>query len=109
MVIWRGWGILALIIPVLVWFALTQIFFSAVSEDTFKGYYKFVSAFSILIGALAVWFAGKKLNSTEARTLVDEKTGEKVLLKKEHSLFFIKMEYWAIPFAIFSLAVPFAK
>jgi hypothetical protein len=44
---------------------------------------------------LAIWFTGKKLNSKVAKVLIDPETGGEVEFKPNHSLFFIKIEYWA--------------
>ncbi len=107
MIIWRGWGILVPIIPVAIWFLVPELFKFAMSQTAYSDYFEFISAFSILLGALALWFLGKKLNGTEGRTLVDEQTGEKVLLRANHSLFFVNMEYWAIPLALLSLVMLF--
>ena len=107
MIIWRGWGILVPIIPVVIWAFFPELFKAALPQTAYSNYYKFISAFSILLGALTLWFLGRKLNGGEGRTLVDEKTGEKVVLRANHSLFFLNMEYWAIPLFLFFLVVLF--
>ncbi|MBU0504555.1 MAG: hypothetical protein ABII18_05730 [bacterium] len=105
MIIWRGWGILALVIPAITWIIIPLIFKELVSHETYSVYYRYSSAFGIFLGAIPLWFLGRKLNRGGARTLVDEKTGEKVVLQANHSFFFIKMEYWSILFILFSLFV----
>ena len=107
MIIWRGWGILVPIIPVVIWALFPELFKTALPQTAYSDYYKFISAASILLGALTLWFLGRKLNGGEGRTLVDEKTGEKVVLRANHSLFFLNMEYWAIPLFLFFLAILF--
>jgi hypothetical protein len=57
------------------------------------------------IGALgaaaAVWFVGKKFNDpAKNRVMVDKATGQEFIISQNHSLFFIKMQYWAIPLAL---------
>lgn len=107
MIIWRGWGILVPIIPVALWVLIPESFKAAMSDAAYSEYFKFISAFSIFLGALAIWFLGRKLNGTKGRTLVDESTGETVVLKANHSLFFINMEYWAFPVALFVFVILF--
>ncbi len=97
MIIWQGLGILTPIIPIIFWIIIPMTIGSMVSQETFSEYFKYFSTISILLGAVTLWFLGRKLNGGEGRSLVDEATGEIVILKKKHTLFFIKMEYWAIP------------
>jgi hypothetical protein len=47
-----------------------------------------------------VWWLGRKLNSAPNRELVDPKTGQRVLLRNDHSLFWIPMQWWAIPIVL---------
>jgi len=62
-----------------------------------------ISAISLVTGAAANWFIGRRLNGGEGRVLVDPRTGEQVVLKRSHDFFFIKMEYWSIPVVLVSL------
>ena len=106
MIIWQGWGVLVPIIPLAIWFLIPELLKLAMPDTTYTNYFKYISSFSILLGALALWFLGRKLNGGRGRTIVDEKTGEKMVLKPKHSLFFLKMEYWAIPvFLLFLLMI----
>ena len=101
-VIWRGWGILAPVIPILVWALIPLTLKPLMAEATYQQYFGQMTAISGLMGAVALWYIGRWFNSGE-KTLVDPETGEEVMFKPSHSLFFIKMEYWAIPFVLFSL------
>jgi hypothetical protein len=63
---------------------------------------------AFVVAAGVVWLLGVYLNKKQAKRLVDPATGQDVVLKPNHSLFFIRMEYWAaillllgILFAIF--------
>jgi hypothetical protein len=66
---------------------------------------KYGLAFSQAVAAVAIWVVGKKLNGKPGRIMVDQATGETVELKSKHSLFFIKMEYWA--FVVTAIAIAF--
>ena len=37
--------------------------------------------------------------------VIDEQTGEKLLLKNNHSLFWIKMEYWGLIFFVLGIVI----
>ncbi|PWT73075.1 MAG: hypothetical protein C5B59_14140 [Bacteroidetes bacterium] len=90
MVIWKGYGILALVIAIAIG-ALTSYAFSKIGSTEDLG-----AAVGALISAIVIWVVGNKLNSpAKARTMVDKQTGQEVTVKPNHSLFFIKMQYWA--------------
>ena len=99
MIIWRGWGILAALIP-----AAFLIMFSVVLGIGAKG--KLLAKPTQMIpasrgcSAAVVWWLGRKLNSAPTRELVDPKTGQRVLLRNDHSLFWIPMQWWAIPIVL---------
>ena len=96
MLIWSGWGIL---VPLIM--ALALLLAVPFEGDATK----YGLAFSQAVAAVAIWVAGKKLNGKPGRIMVDQETGETVELKTKHSLFFIKMEYWA--FVVAAIAVVF--
>lgn len=107
MIIWQGLGILVPVIIGAILFIIPGVFKAVIPHDAFASYFKYISSFSILLGAMAVWFLGKKLNGGKGQMLTDEQTGEKVMLKAKHTLFFINMEYWAIPALIFPVLILF--
>ncbi|MDR0476737.1 MAG: sel1 repeat family protein [Desulfobulbaceae bacterium] len=94
-VIWRGAGILAVLIPVgaLVagWLGLEY----GLGEAWTKRHPGFVGAISFLSGVV-VWFLGRKLNGHFEKKLTDQLTQEKTISNNRHTLFFIPMEYTAI-------------
>ena len=68
-----------------------------------QGDYAFILAF-FTAGAFS-WFMGKKWNEEEARTVIDKATGQEIILKPNHSLFWIKLQYWGIIFGVFGLII----
>ena len=82
MIVWRKLGILGLIIPVGLAISLQLLF----------GDYHFLAAIGYLLGAIPVWFLGKKWN--DAIDLQNQMNSDSSRIKK-HSLFWIHLEYWA--------------
>ena len=91
MLIWRGWGFLALIIPVVLGILSEQ----ACEMWLGDGASGWSSQPGIGAGLLIVWFLGRHLNTKPDKILIDPETGEQVALRKDHSLFWIPMQYWA--------------
>ena len=90
MIIWKGYGFLVLIIAVAVG-AVVSLIFGAVGSTEDIG-----AGVGAIISAGIIWIIGNKLNSeTKSRTMVDKQTGQEIVFKPNHSLFFIKMQYWA--------------
>jgi hypothetical protein len=94
MLIWKGYGFL---VPLITFFICFLMEYS-LELVFFKGYYslqKWPISLALIIAAIPVWFLGKRLNKNSERILLDPKTGEEVKLVSTHSLFWIRMEYWA--------------
>lgn len=97
-VIWKGWGLLVLVISLAVSLVTMMLF------ETLGVARGFGPALGMMLSAVAIWVVGNKLNSPlKNRVLVDKKTGADVVLKPEHSLFFIKFQYWAFVVGAFGL------
>ena len=94
--VWRGWGILCLLIPG----ALIVATEAVAGERLFQQYTTLFWAAVLLVSAGVLWFLGQCLNRAPGRVLVAPQTGERVVLRKTHSFFFVRMEYWAIAFAV---------
>ncbi|WP_211440838.1 hypothetical protein [Collimonas humicola] len=89
-VIWKGWGLLVIVITALIVVLTTVLFEKAGLSVAYGG------ALGMILSAGAIWLAGNKFNSPQKnRVLLDKRTGAEVILKPDHSLFFIKMQYWA--------------
>jgi hypothetical protein len=89
-VVWKGWGLLVLVITALI-VVLTTVLFEKAGWPVANG-----AALGMMFSAAAIWQVGNKFNSPlKNRVLLDQQTGAEVILKPDHSLFFIKMQYWA--------------
>ena len=103
MIIWQGFGFLAVLIPIVV--AIIFVFITPSNAEVTDA---MLSAIFV-VSAIVTWFTGKKLNSKPGKVLIDSETQEKVELKNKHTLFWIPMEWIAILWvlmAIVSLVQP---
>lgn len=107
MIIWRGWGILVVLITFAI-LILVQLTAGAISGDP-QFYQKndWPKGTALLLSAVAVYFVGYYLNHRPGRTVIDKATGRELVLRRVHSLFFIRMEYWAFALAAIGFVLLF--
>lgn len=98
MLVWSGKGI----IPVLLLVALVFLFVNFLPDSTGHELGFGVPA---LITAVFCWFMGKRWNAEEGRVIVDKQTGQEMVLKSSHTLFWINVQYWGIIFGLLGLAL----
>lgn len=99
MIVWSGRGFLSVLVLIATLFLCVTILPKEHSD------YGFVIA--LFIAGTFSWIFGNKWNNSEARTVIDEKTGQKFILKSNHSLFWLKMEYWGLIFGIIGIVILF--
>lgn len=97
MIIWQGFGFLAVLIPIVV--AIIFVFITPSNAEVTDA---MLSAIFV-VSAIVTWFAGKKLNSKPGKVLIDPETQEKVELKNKHTLFWIPMEWIAILWVLMAI------
>jgi len=98
MVVWRGWGLL-----VVIEFA---IIFASIRE---MGLGEPITGLSAgVLAAVVIWFTGRWFNNpAKDREVIDTQTGEQIRLANRHTLFWIPMEWWAVPVALFGAVLAF--
>jgi len=94
MIIWQGLGFLGALIPIGC-YVLSALVIRAAAGPDYLALHSWPGALGTLIGAGLVWLLGEKMNGV-GRTLVDPQTGQTVVLKKRHTLFFIPLQMFAI-------------
>ncbi len=102
MVIWKGWGILAILIPLLISLGAGAGF------DYFygEGFYKnstWAMPIVLLFSSIIVFLVGYKINNKPGKILIDPESNEKVELKTTHTMFWIPVQYWGV--AIFCISI----
>ena len=94
MIIWKGLGILAIVIPVGI-IIIIQLIFGESLLNTGIGF---------IVGGVLNWILGKRLNADNERIITDPKTGQQAIQKIEHSMFWIRMELWAPIFIMLGIS-----
>ena len=93
MIIWSGWGVLTVLcaaVALVGGVALEPVLLSVglpKQSGLILGW---------LAGALANWVLGRQLNGAPGRELVDPRTGQRILLRRRHTLFWIPMQYYSV-------------
>jgi hypothetical protein len=97
--VWQGLGAYALAVPFLmvvaVYLAVSVIF----GAETAARFGTAGSGIALLASAAILWKFAKRLAARPVRTLVDKETGEEVVLREQHTMFWIPLRYWAIFYA----------
>lgn len=95
MVIWKGWGILALVIPILC-SLVTGTALDYFYVDNFYKNSESAMPLVLLLSAVLVLFVGNKLNNKPGRKLIDPESNELVELKETHTMFWVPLQYWSV-------------
>jgi len=91
LLVWKGWGIVVIGIA-LVWLFIGGPAAAVLHVDETAT--AAVAALFLVPAGAMTWYVGKRLNRNSAYALVDPKTGAPVLIRREHSLFFLAVEGW---------------
>lgn len=97
MIVWSGRGFLSVVVLIASFILLASIL------PKEQGDYGFIISF--FIAGVFSWFMGKKWNEGEGRTMIDKETGQEVVIKPNHSLFWINMQYWGPIFGVLGLVI----
>ncbi len=109
MIVWRGLGFLVPLISLGLMIAIQAAVNNYYNDPTFYSTHKWPPILACVVSAFVVAPLGFYLNRKPARTLIDEETGERFEFKADHSVFFIKFEYWSIALLIIALIIYFGK
>lgn len=89
MIIWRGWGILVVLIAAVFTVPLGFLASDLLGNDAAG----LGAGLGLVLGAVGVYFAGRKLNAPVQG--YHPATGEPVVYRNAHTFFFVPMQYWA--------------
>jgi hypothetical protein len=99
MIVWSGRGFLSIVVLFATLFLCVAIL---PKENDDIGFV--ITAF---VTGIFSWVYGKKWNTQNERIVIDEKTGERLLIKNNHTLFWIPMQYWGVIFSILGVIILF--
>lgn len=111
MIIWRGWGVLALIVGVVVHLVIAFVLEQTlgIPDSAMKAYraeHTWLWFVGMGLSAVACWFTGVALEKRElksAKVMVDKETGQDVRLVGKNDLFWIPVKWWALVYAFFAV------
>ena len=92
--VWRGLGILVVVAAFASLVVTESVTEFMLGDDTYYQAHGWPRLVALFVAGAASWRLGTYLNKRPGRVLLDKGTGHEVLLKPDHSLFFIRMEYW---------------
>ncbi len=100
MVVWTGLGFLVAIIGIGALVGTEVISESITGNESFYQDNPWVILFGMLAAALITFALNKTLLAPKSQTVIDKETRQEIVLKKDHSLFFIPTKWWPIIFIV---------
>ena len=88
MIIWTGWGF---IVP----FLFGGIFFMTMLMAV-RSSFSFPAVYTLaaIINAICLVYLARALDKNSEKVMIEKKTGKEVILKKNHTLYFIPIKIW---------------
>ncbi|MBI1871095.1 MAG: hypothetical protein HYS07_07885 [Chlamydiae bacterium] len=108
MIIWSGLGFLVAVITFAM-LVLTELGAKAMFNLSYYQDHGWPKMFAFVVSGVMVWVLGRFLSKKPGRVVIDKGTGKELELKKGHSLFFIKMEYWGPILIVIGMVLLFVK
>ena len=94
MVIWSGLGFLVAVITFLLLLTAEYLTESLLQDESYYQTHGWPKLLAFFIAGAVVWALGRYLNRRQGKVMIEKETGKEVLINPNHSLFFIRMEYW---------------
>ena len=105
MIIWQGMGFIIAMIALGCCALFDFLTAKAFHDSSYYAAHGWPKLFALWMSAAMIWALSKYVFKKEGRVLIDLKTGEEVILKPEHALFFINIMYW--PYVLFAAGIVF--
>ncbi len=63
----------------------------------------FGTGLAMAASAITIWEIGTRLNRAPDKKLIDPETNEEIVFKNKHTLFWVPMQWFAIPVSIIAI------
>jgi hypothetical protein len=103
MIIWQGFGFLVAVIAFAALVLTETVSERITGNDQFYQQHGWVILIGMLFAATLTYGLHRLLLLQKQRVLIDKATGEEVVLKPNHSLFFIPVQLWPVVFVALGL------
>ena len=92
--IWSGLGCLVAVITFGCLLATEYLVEAAFQDDDYYQAHGWPKLVGFLVAAGITWVLGQHLRGRQGRVLIDPETGARVIVGRNHTFFFIPVEYW---------------
>ena len=102
MLVWKGWGILALIIPLVLSIGIG----AGLDANYGKDFYinsTWAMPMVFAVSSFIVLIIGKEVNNKPGKILIDPENNKEVEIKTIHSMFWIPLQYWGLIILVISI------
>lgn len=94
-IIWSGLGFLVPLIAFGCCLAVQLLSEAAFHDENYYQSHGWPKLVALVVAAAIVAIVGRLLKRRQGRVLIDPQTGAEVVVGREHTFFFIPVEYWA--------------
>ena len=94
MVIWSGLGFLVAVITFLLLLLAEYGTEALYGDESYYQAHGWPKLLAFWLAGAVIWPLGAYLNRKQGKVMIEKATGREVLLKPDHTFFFIRMEYW---------------
>lgn len=94
MIIWQGLGFIVAIVAVAALVLTEKSVESVFADEKYYQTHGWPKLLALALSGFIVLFIGKFLNGRKGKVVIEKDTGREVVLKSQHSFFFINVEYW---------------
>jgi hypothetical protein len=108
MLIWQGLGAFAFVIPIAAWVALAVIMEVIGGSGASKANAAVLVGLGLVASAPVIYWLAARIDRRPARTLIDKESGQEVVLRERHTMFFIPLRSWAWVYAVGGVIVTLA-
>ena len=95
MIVWSGVGFVVPGLAIVCFFVTQLVMTSVFHDDRYYTQHGWPNLLAVWIAALLVGIIGRSLSRKENKLYIEKATGKEVVMRPNHSFFFIPVLYWA--------------